>query len=410
MDILFIHGNYPGQFRHLASVIGSNKDHRVVFLTKKKVQDCENIDGVNVRSFNTHRSASSQTHHYLQATEECILNGQAVCRELENLKNEGFIPNIVISHGGVGLGIFIKDMLPKSIHVGYFEWFFSKKTAYYLTNEKGIDAEAKISIRNHAIWHELNSCDVGVVPTQWQKQQFPKEYHYKLNVIFDGIDTSFFKPSEAEESSHEKIVITNRDTLEKFSIMPNEKILTYATRGMETLRGFKEFMKAANDVLKIQSNLKVVIAGADRRAYSYDAPTTDGSWKTYCMERVSEINKDKFIFVGLLNYQDYRRLLWRTNLHCYFTRPYVTSWSLFEAASCGASMLINKCESTDNIVEKTSASWVDIDDHESIVRSMHKQLKKEERKKARILSGYELTTSLEKWEQLINQELSKYNK
>ena len=49
-------------------------------------------------------------------------------------------------------------------------------------------------MRNLPILDELNSCDVGVVPTTWQKQQFPKEFHHKLQVIFDGIDMNFFKP------------------------------------------------------------------------------------------------------------------------------------------------------------------------------------------------------------------------
>ena len=29
-------------------------------------------------------------------------------------------------------------------------------------------------------------------------------------------------------------------------------------------------------------------------------------------------------------YEHYKQLLQRSNLHCYFTRPYVTSWSLLK--------------------------------------------------------------------------------
>ena len=51
-------------------------------------------------------------------------------------------------------------------------------------------------------------------------------------------------------------------------------MLSYATRGMEPLRGF-EFIKALPYVLKSNPELNVFIAGADRRAYSYDAPKTE---------------------------------------------------------------------------------------------------------------------------------------
>ena len=36
MNILFIHGNYPGQFKYLASGLGLAKEHNVVSLQQGK--------------------------------------------------------------------------------------------------------------------------------------------------------------------------------------------------------------------------------------------------------------------------------------------------------------------------------------------------------------------------------------
>ena len=80
------------------------------------------------------------------------------------------------------------------------------------------------------------------VPTEWQKSQFPKEYHDKLNVIFDGIDRTFFKKS-AKKWEGEGISLRNRETNERIEVGPDKKIISYATRGMEPLRGFTEFMR-----------------------------------------------------------------------------------------------------------------------------------------------------------------------
>lgn len=404
MDILFIHGNFPGQFKHLAAILGSSGEHRVVFLTERSKDECEKFQGVEIINYKNHRTTSNETHHYLRATEECVLRGQAVFREINALINKGFNPRLVITHSGVGIGMFIKDVIPDTIHIGYFEWFFRRETARYLTNETDIDTEIKITTRNHAIWHELDACDIGVVPTQWQKEQFPKEYYEKLEVIFDGIDTNFFRSSNKDVLA-EDIEIRNRDTGEVFEIRKGERIMSYATRGMEPLRGFVEFMEGAKAMLHEYSNLNIIVAGNDRRAYSFDAPNKSGSWKEYCLESIEESIRKRIKFVGLLNYKDYRNLLWRSNLHCYFTRPYVTSWSLFEAASCGANMLLNKCEATSNIIEEGTATWVELDNKDSIENGMRRGISQEKRE-SRILKGYELTTSISKWESLINRLLS----
>ena len=59
-----------------------------------------------------------QIHPYLQATEDCILQGQAVLRSIDKLNQQGFRPGLVIFHGGMGLGMFLRDALPDAILIG----------------------------------------------------------------------------------------------------------------------------------------------------------------------------------------------------------------------------------------------------------------------------------------------------
>ncbi|RCJ18977.1 hypothetical protein A6S26_27840 [Nostoc sp. ATCC 43529] len=56
------------------------------------------------------------------------------------------------------------------------------------------DDEARIRMKNAPILQDLYSCDGGLSPTSWQHQQFPSEYHNKIKVLHDGIDTEFFSP------------------------------------------------------------------------------------------------------------------------------------------------------------------------------------------------------------------------
>ena len=50
MDIIFIHGNYPAQFKHLAAQLGAQATHRVYFITAKE-EPCTSMDGVNIITF-----------------------------------------------------------------------------------------------------------------------------------------------------------------------------------------------------------------------------------------------------------------------------------------------------------------------------------------------------------------------
>lgn len=404
MDFLFIHGNYPAQFRHLVPLL-AQAGHRVVFLTNRQDTDSSGMKGVTVCKYETHRSTSAGVHKYLQSSEEAVLQGQAVLREIKKLTESGFQPRFVITHGGMGIGLFIKDFLPQSIHIGYFEWYFQPSTTRYLTNVFDLDMQLTSKLRNLPILYELENCDIAVVPTEWQKQQFPIEYQKKLTVVFDGIDRQFFKQKPNLDGNKFATSLRNRDTGELFKINAEEKVISYATRGMETLRGFPEFMRALPSLFEKYDDLKVVIAGADKRAYSYDAPSNGGSWKKHMLEELeNQLPMHRIIFTGLLDYQDYRNLLWRSDLHCYFTRPYVTSWSFFESAACGAQLAVSKNNSTRNIVDEKSVIWVNLDDQTDVNNKLSKGLEKE-REQSKLLPGFDLTTSLQMWQKLLNDAL-----
>jgi glycosyltransferase involved in cell wall biosynthesis len=407
MDILFIHGNYPAQFRHLAALLGREPNHRVVFLTAREDAANEALPGLEIHTYSCHRSANPQTHHYLHASEDAVLQGQAVLRKLSELLEAGLRPRVVVSHAGMGVGLFIKDLLPKALHVGYFEWYFLADTTRHLMASYDLDTQLKTGLRNLPILQELERCDLAVVPTAWQKSQFPEAYQAKLNVIFDGIDTTFFHPKPAElDLEASDLTLCNRDSGEQFVIGAGRRLLSYATRGMEPLRGFPEFMRALPDLLHNFEDLQVVIAGADRRAYSYDAPSHGGSWKKHLLAELGHFKGlERVQFTGLLTYQDYRNLLWRSNLHCYFTRPYVTSWSLFEAAACGARLAVNRSPATHGIAKEDSVLWLDLDASEGIGSKLRQGLETCHAEGARIKPGYELRTSLKQWEALLNHGL-----
>ena len=407
MNFLFVHGNFPAQFKFIVSIIGNNPEHKAVFLTKNSESLKIDIPGVTKELLECHRSSSPETHQYLTTTEEAVINGQAVVRSIEKLVNKGFIPEVIIIHAGMGFGLFLKDILPNTPLIGYFEWYFQAETAHHIFKEYDINQKLLTRTRNLTINEELLICDAAVTPTEWQKNQFPAILKEKINVIFDGIDTNFFFPQKGK-SSKSNVTIKDRDNGESFIISGESEIITYATRGMEPIRYFAEFMDSLPKVLENQKNRHVYIAGADRRAYSYNAPTKSGSWKEYCLEKMGNFDgKDRIHFCGLLTYHDYRALIWRSNLHCYLTRPYITSWSLFETASCGAKLGLNRIEATNDIVEDDTYNVIDTSTSNEMSQSIIQAL--EQPKIAAIKKGYDLKTSLDKWNRLLSNILTSSN-
>ncbi len=404
MDILFIHTNYPAQFRNLCSRMASTGKHRIIFLTGKKLTAKEKIPGIKTKPLKLVRQMHEGMSPYLLHIEGGFLLGQAVVNSLKELNSLGFKPKLIIMYGGKGFGLFLKSVLPEAKIIGYFEWWLTKDTARHLKSNLDLEDVQKLDIRNMLILQELELCDAAVVPTNWQKMNFPNAYKKKIKVIFDGIDTSFFHPC-TNASKQKDVVLTN--TNEKLCLKGKERILSYATRGMETLRGFREFMLALPSAFSNYDNLKVIIAGSDIQAYSYPAPTHNGSWKEHMMSKIkSSVPIERIHFTGTLCYEDYRKLLWRSDLHCYFTRPYITSWSFFEAIACGAKVLTNESPATKDVAVDRSLSWTNLENQIDVNNSIVRGLKESNNLRSNLKDEYKLSYCLHRWEGLLNSVLN----
>ena len=115
-------------------------------------------------------------------------------------------------------------------------------------------------------------------------------------------------------------------------------------------------------------------------------------------------------FTGLLNYGDYVKLLQRSDLHAVFSRPYVTSWGLFQAAACGARLLLNRDPSIQHVVGEQQAVWGDLDDLDQLqaVAADAMALAMEQRgvpRHSALAPSLDLRVCLHRWQVLINQAL-----
>ena len=340
MRILFLHPNFPAQFRHLAVALAQDSRHQVVFGTNRKEGS---LPGVNKVLYDPSRTAHPQTHHYVRTLENAVLQGQAVYRLGDKLKAQGFIPDVVYGHSGWGPTLFIKDIFPSAKLLCYFEWFYhahGSDADFDPSEPLTADDEARIRLKNAPILLDLYSCDHGLAPTYWQRQQFPPEYHNKITVFHDGVDTEFFQPQPEA-----KLVLPRLN----LDLQEVPEIVTYVARGMEPYRGFPQFIESVALLQQRRPQCHVVIVGENRVAYGKQLPGN----QTYKELMISKVPLDlnRVHFTGLLPYPEYLQVLQSSSVHIYLTRPFVLSWSMLEALSTGCLIVASRTHPVTEVIE-----------------------------------------------------------
>jgi len=366
MKILLMHPNFPAQFLNLCLTLGPHPDFEVVFLTARQEGE---LTGVRKVYFDSSREAHPSVHPYLQSFENAIRQGQAACRAAQQLKKDGFIPDIILGHSGWGSTLFMKDLFPQSALVGYFEWFYHAHGAdvgFDPSDPIDVNEELRIRTVNTPFLLDLTACDAGISPTHWQRQQFPLEYQKKIWVCHDGVQTEHYTPAPDRKICFPDLGV---------DLSPVDEIVTYVGRGMETYRGFPQFMQAMALVQKRRPNCHVIIVGAERIAYGGKKPP-DGytSYKEWALKEV-DLDWSRVHFTGLLPRNRYRDVLQASSVHVYLTVPFVLSWSMMEAMSAGCLLVASDTPPVrEMLVDRENGLLVDFFDVKAIAERVEEAL------------------------------------
>lgn len=381
MKFLFSHRNFPAQFRHILLELAQDPTNEIVFLTG--TQNNIEIKGVKKIVYKLKREVPKNCHRYLRQYEEAVIHGQAAAEAAIKLKQQRFIPNVIYAHSW-GNSMFLKDVFPDTPQLNYCEWYYNAKGADIGFNGEVVNEDrlALTKCKNAQLLIDLVNCDKGICPTQWQKAQIPKEFHNKIEVIHDGIDTDYFVPNENAVLKFPNIELSAKD-----------EVITYATRGMEPYRGFPQFMEIAEKLLKLRPNLHVVIGGEDRVCYG--PKPKNSSFKEIMLNKL-DLDMSRVHFTGGLPYQEYKKLLQISSVHVYLTYPFILSWSLLEAMSTGCSIVASKTAPVKEVIQHNeNGLLVDFYDIDGFVEQINYLLDKPQenlRKNARqtIVDNYNL--------------------
>jgi glycosyltransferase involved in cell wall biosynthesis len=322
MRVLFLHPNFPAQFRHVAQALAA-AGHDVAFLCQTHFgRQLPGVKRLCMKGNLSHEALLSSGGNQLQRAQRCAKQYR---RAMAKLDGDGWRPEVVISHSGWGCGLHVKELWPHCRHVSYLEWWFDPESEL-LRHDPGNQAlgltpalAPSFWLRNQTMALELICADAVVAPTQWQRAQLPAALKARCQVIHDGINLQQFQPRPEQRAP--------------------KPLLTYGTRGMEPMRGFPELIRELPAALQAWPELEVEIAGEDEIHYGGTAPA-EGTWKTWAERRLTrEVQAGRVRWRGRLATEEYVQWLQSSWMHVYLTQPYVASWSLVEALACGCPLV-----------------------------------------------------------------------
>ena len=334
MNILFIHQNFPGQFKFLAPAL-AQQGHTVVAMTMQKTEVKE-WRGVKLVPYSASRGSTPNVHPWVSDFETKTIRAEACFRSALEMKTQGFTPDLIIAHPGWGESLFLKDVWPNARLGIYCEFYYHPDEAdvgfdpEFPSKDVGEVCRLRLKNLNNLLHFEV--VDAGISPTQWQASTFPEPFRSKITVVHDGIDTEAVAPNEAVSLTlNGDIKLTRAD-----------EVITFVNRNLEPYRGYHIFMRTLPELLKRRPNARVLIVGADDVSYGA-RPEGGKKWTDIFASEVrphiSDADWSRVHFLGHISYQLFIPLLQLSTVHVYLTYPFVLSWSLLEAMSVGCAIV-----------------------------------------------------------------------
>ena len=324
MRLLFVHQNFPGQYRHLAGHYAA-RGHEVVGVGEKRnvLRARPLHPGVKLLGYDMPPVQGD-------SLQKAIARGKRVAAGALRLRGAGFVPDVIFTHIGWGEALFLKDVFPESRVLLYCEFFYRAQGGDF-----GFDPEfpaapeklLRLRVMNAPLLMSLDATDFGMAPTRWQHRQFPSVYQPRIGIVHDGIDAGTVTPGK-----------------------PEEELITYVARNLEPYRGFHVFMRAIPEIQRRRPKARIVIVGGDEVSYSPRLPPGETYRGRMLRELEGRIDLSRVHFTGRIPYTGYLELLRRSSVHVYLTYPFVLSWSLLEAMSAGCLVVGSRTPPVEEVI------------------------------------------------------------
>ena len=329
MNLVFIHQNGYGQYRHIAKALTDQGGHTIHWISQRG--DFKH-DGITHHRYQPRPPKEDvQVHPFLRKLNKATINGESTFNILAQLRKNGFQPDVIIGHQGWGEMTFAKDACPDAAILTYFEFYYGGQGS-----DMGFDKEfpmAAQNMRRSHIWNTENliglmNCDAGQCPTEWQASRYPTDLRKKIQVIHEGVDTVAIAPKA-------DATLKLPCFPEGVSFKHGDPLITFVGRNLEPYRGVHSFFRAIPHIQRLMPEAHILVVGGDGVSYG-SAPPGGGSWKDHMMKEVGAgLDMSRLHFSGNLPREQFTTLFQVSACHVYLTYPFVLSWSSLESLAAG---------------------------------------------------------------------------
>lgn len=323
MRVLFVHQNFSGQFRHIADAMVARGD-AVMAIGGPHATD---RPGVGLHRWRTARGSTPGIFPPAVRAEADLLRGHAAARTAADLKQAGFVPDVIIGHPGWGETLHLRAIFPSARLIVFGEFFYHASGA-----DIGFDAEfdriapdeaLRITAKNATLALACATADRIVCPTPFQASLFPPLIG-GITVLHEGLDLT-----AARRIPDARIDLGDGTVLDAAT-----PLVTFVSRNLEPLRGLHIFLRALPAFLAACPQAHVAVIGDSGAGYGYPPPG-DGSWKDHLLAELGpRLDLARVHFLGAVPHARMVECLSLSSAHVYYTYPFVLSWSLIEAMAC----------------------------------------------------------------------------
>jgi glycosyltransferase involved in cell wall biosynthesis len=326
MHVLFVHQNFPAQFRYIAPRLINDYGWQCSFCTERAEGE---LPGVRKIIYKARGGATVANSVFTRNYENAVAHAHGVFEALKQTPD--LRPDLIVAHTGFGSSLFLPFLYDAPI-INFLEFFYSpvgQDLGFRPEMPVGETELLRSKTNNAMILLDVVNCDRGWTPTHYQRDFFPPQLQTKIDVIFDGIDTAVY---HRKDGASERV-------RNHWKIDPSHRIVSYVARGFEMMRGFDVFMKAAKILCDKRPDLTFVVVGTDKIHYGSDLKFIEENTFRHHILGKGGYDLSRFRFTGYVAQEMLADILSAADAHIYLTEPFIASWSMVDAMACGAVLI-----------------------------------------------------------------------
>ena len=137
MNVLFVHNNFPAQFRHLVTRLARDSGVKLAAIGSNTAAT---FQGVRPIKYALHGADLAETHPFARRFDMECRRAEQVLYGLSNLVTGGFRPDAIIAHPGWGETLPLRTIFPEARFLLYCEYYYGAREG-----DLGFDPEFPMS-------------------------------------------------------------------------------------------------------------------------------------------------------------------------------------------------------------------------------------------------------------------------